>query len=277
MLSLGFSDEGTYSYADPQVAAAIAYAAQRNVLVFASSGNTWSSSLTHPAADPGAYAVAGTDPSGTLYPWSAFGSWIGLAAPGCQLMEGPGPAYQEMCGNSTSTPAVAGIAALMLSVNPSLTPAQVVSALQATAAPVAGIGGGRVDAYRALLAVGGKPPPPPPPPPAPAAPAPPRPPRTPPRPASKQATRVQKGILRKHRFAWIDVKGGRVAATLRSVKAESCTVSLRSSTDVWLSALHHRNVVSMTAKVPAGRYKVDVWCSTPRPRPFALVLRAVFA
>jgi subtilisin family serine protease len=172
IISIGWSDEGTYTVPEPRIASAIAYAAQHNVLVLASAGNTGATGPTHPAADPGAYAVAGTDPNSALFSWSTYGSWVGLAAPGCQWGYWGGDASNQYglmnaCGSSTSAPAVAGIAGLMLSVNPSLTPSQIVGALQSTAAPVAGIAGGRIDAYRALIAVGGKPPPPPAPPPPP--------------------------------------------------------------------------------------------------------------
>ena len=165
IISIGFSDEGTYTIPEPHIASAIAYAAQHNVLVLASSGNTGDSTFTHPAADPGAYAVAGTDPSDALFSWSTRGSWVGLAAPGCQWGYWSGKGYMNACGSSTAAPAMAGIAGLMLSVNPSLTPARIVAAIRQTAVRVTGINYGRVNAYQALIAVGGKPPPPPPPPP----------------------------------------------------------------------------------------------------------------
>jgi len=88
---------------------------------------------------------------------------------------------------------------------------------------------------------------------------------------------VQRGVLRRHWLVKINVKAGRVAATLQSLKASSCTVSLRSSSDVWLSALHRRGVVAVAAYVPAGAYSVDVWCSASRPRRSALFVRAIFA
>jgi thermitase len=281
IISISFNDEGGSPVADPQVAAAIADAAQRNVLVVASSGNTGSPILTHPASDPGAYAVAGTNPFNNLYPWSTWGSWIHLAAPGCQLVDFPWKGgFDQVCGNSVSAPAIAGIAGLLLSVNPSLTPDQLVSALESTAVPVAGLGGGRVDAYRALLAVGGKLPARP-------APAPVQPPspaaakelnRTTPLPASPGlTTRVLRGVLGSHRMITIKVAAGLVGATLRSSKATACTVSLRSNATVWVSASDTRNVVSVSATVDAGVYKVDVSCTTAQPRPFALALRAIFA
>ncbi len=274
IISIGFSDEGTYTYPEPHIASAIAYAAQHGVLVLASSGNTGDATLTHPASDSGAYAVAGTDPSDALFSWSTRGSWVGLAAPGCQWGYWSGTGYMNACGSSTSAPAVAGIAGLMLSVNPSLTPAQIIAALQQTATPVAGISGGRVNAYQALIAVGGKPPPPPPPPPPPVQVQPPK-----PRPTAKPriTTRVQKGFLRMHWHVGIKVRRGRVAATLRSPKAKSCTVSMKSGGDLWFSDRHKRNTVALSVRVPTGRYAVDVWCRVRKPRKSALQLRAIFS
>jgi subtilisin family serine protease len=277
VISLGFSDEATNTSADPQVAAAVAYAAARNVLVIASSGNTGNSLYTHPAADPGAYAVAGTDPFDALYPWSTLGPWVPLAAPGCQWGVWARQGVFNGCGSSVSAPAVAGIVGLMLSVNSSLTPAQLVSALRRTAVPVAGIGGGRVDAYQALLAVGGTPGPAPPPPPPPLRSAILQPPRPRPPAAPRITTRVHRGLLRSHWHVAIKVRPGRVGATLRSSKAGSCTVSLKSGDEVWLSAANRRDVVSLAARVPAGRYGVDVWCQVRSPRRAALQLSALFA
>jgi subtilisin family serine protease len=60
-------------------------------------------------------------------------------------------------GTSSSTPKVAGIAALMLSVNPNLTPAQIKSILRETADDIDEpseddkTGTGRVNAYQAVL------------------------------------------------------------------------------------------------------------------------------
>jgi hypothetical protein len=90
-------------------------------------------------------------------------------------------------------------------------------------------------------------------------------------------TRVQHGVLRANRIVKINLQSGRVAATLRSTKASSCSVSLRSSEDIWVSASHDRGSVSLAARVPSGKYSVQVSCRNRRPRPFALVLRAFFA
>jgi len=274
VISLSFSDNGTMA-ADPQIASAIAYAYSKNVFVAASAGNSGNSFPTHPASDPGAVAITATDPWDGLYSWSASGSWIHLAAPGCNVVIYP--EYDGMeCGVSTAAPAIAGIVGLMLSINPGLTVDQLVSALVSTSVAVPGINGGRVDAYKALVAVGGhlpvKPPPPPPPPPPPSAVK-----RLTPKPGPKVKTRIQHGTLRAQRVTRIKVLPGKVAATLRSPKAKSCTVTLSSNDALWVSAAVRAGPVSVSARVPAGRYKVNVSCRVHRPKPYALVLRANFA
>jgi hypothetical protein len=93
----------------------------------------------------------------------------------------------------------------------------------------------------------------------------------------KTTTRTQKGFLRMHWHVGIKVKKGKVAATLRSTKANSCTVSLSSRGDIWLSDAHGRNLVAVAARVPAGRYGIDVWCKVRQPRRAALNVRAIFA
>ena len=80
-----------------------------------------------------------------------------------------------------------------------------------------------------------------------------------------------------HWHVAIKVKKGKVAAMLRSTKANSCTVSLRSGGDLWLSDAHGRNLVALAARVPAGRYGIDVWCKVRRARKAALQVRAIFA
>lgn len=250
IITLGFSEHDNAP--DPGVAAAIAYAANKDILVLTSAGNTYgSSSYTYPAADAGAYAVAGTNKFDQISPWSAEGSWIHLAAPGCQLGIAQNGQVQEPCGSSVSAPAVAGIAGLMLSVNPTLTPAQIVSILERTSKPVAGIAGGRVDAYTALLAAG-----------------------------ATAAARAGGKVVSLKRFLagnWklgLAVQGKRVSATLRSAKARSCSLSLASSDGVWLTSSRSPTADSLVARVSTGKYKLVVSCKLRRLRQASLTLRA---
>ena len=97
---------------------------------------------------------------------------VTICAPGYDVMvavptiikdgsNNPWPYYGGACGTSFATPIVAGVCALMKSINPKLTPAQAKKILMSTADPVAdadkypnGVGAGRVNAYKAVKAAG---------------------------------------------------------------------------------------------------------------------------
>ncbi len=250
IITISSSEEGDQP-ADPGVAAAIAYAARKGILVLASAGNTYGSTrYTYPAADPGAYAVAGTNKFDQLSPWSTKGSWIHLAAPGCQLALSRRGRGIEPCGTSVSAPAVAGIAGLMLSVNPSLTSGQIISIIEHTSKPVAGIGGGRIDAYAAVRAA-----------------------------AARAAVRAGGTVLfrRLLRGEWhlgLSVQGKRVAATLRSPQARACSLSLQSPDAIWLSGTPRPSAASLVARVSSGKYRLEISCKVRRLSPVSLTVRA---
>ena len=136
---------------DDGVASALAYAHSRGVLLVAAAGNTGSNAPTYPASYPGVISVAAVDPNGVLYPWSARGSWVTLAAPGCAYTTAPGAAFvNDFCGTSAAAPLVAGLAGLALSAAGG-SAASVEAGLERTAVPLPGsVGSGRVDALRLL-------------------------------------------------------------------------------------------------------------------------------
>src|SRR3954462_7656092 len=146
-LSLG----GTFG---ATVADAVRYATAKGTLVVAAAGNNGNSNPFYPAASPGALSVAATQPDDVLYPWSNFGPWVAVAAPGCDLTTARGGQYGEVCGTSAATPVVAGIAALAISYAPGASVEAIRTAVTSTAHPVAGVTYGRVDVAAALGALG---------------------------------------------------------------------------------------------------------------------------
>ena len=116
---------------------------------------------------PNMVAVAATDNNDNIASFSNFGATsVHLGAPGVDILSTqPGGLYQFLSGTSMATPHVSGTAALVLAKTPTLTTAQVKSALLNNVDPNASLAGrtttgGRLNAAKAV----GAPPPPPPPP-----------------------------------------------------------------------------------------------------------------
>jgi subtilisin family serine protease len=151
--------------------AAVSYAETRGALVVAAAGNAGCNCATYPAASPGAIGVAASDALDNLMNYSNFGTWVPVAAPTGDIttwltFNGQPYGYAPVGGTSISAPVVSGILALMLSWQPQATPAELKTALYASADPIsgltqsgapAGVRYGRVNAYQALLAVGATP------------------------------------------------------------------------------------------------------------------------
>ena len=234
---------------------AVTYARARGVLLVASAGNTYSErAAQYPAALPGVVSVTGTDPSDRLYEWSTRGAWVTLAAPGCQAVDTPWGDWGTLCGSSVAPAVVAGVAGLMLSLDPALTPAQIVAALEKTAVPVDGIGGGRIDAYAALAALGL----------APAEPV----------PAYTTHVEVETGTISGSVGRALELGAGVLTATLRSPSAERCSVTLLGAAALTATG-GTRGLIVLSTRVAAGRYRLTVDCP-PAPQPYTLEIRAPF-
>lgn len=139
---------------DADLTAAIEDAVASGVVVVVAAGNSGSadpSAQGYPgAAAADALTVASANPADQLYAWSNRGAWVHFAAPGELSALGTNGQAMNAVGTSGSAAYVSGAAGLLLSCNPSLTPAQVRSALAATAQPVAGLAGGLVQPQAAL-------------------------------------------------------------------------------------------------------------------------------
>jgi len=147
--------------------AAINGARSRGAVVVVAAGNDSTDASGHePANCAGVIAVAATNSGGARASFSNYGAVVDLAAPGTSVYSTansgsttPGvDTYEYKAGTSMATPHVAGVAALMLSWNGTLTPDQVESKLKSSARAFPGscvqCGAGIVDANAALIAGG---------------------------------------------------------------------------------------------------------------------------
>jgi subtilisin family serine protease len=149
-MSLGFTSSSS------TLQSAVQYAHNHGVVIVAAAGNYGTTTPVFPAAYPEVLGVAGTDGNDQLYSWSSYGSWVKLAAPGCDFTTGTNAWYGTFCGTSAAAPALAGIAALAASYAPLASNTQIEQALESTAVKIgSAVQYGRADAYATLLALGG--------------------------------------------------------------------------------------------------------------------------
>jgi serine protease len=132
---------------------AVISASSAGALMVASAGNDTSSVPNYPAAYPQTLSVSSVGPDGLYASYSSFGSTVDIAAPGGDLTDGSGDRsfgvmstawdyttgtaiYDSWNGTSMAAPHVAGVAALLLAQDPSLTAADLRSRLTTYAVDV---------------------------------------------------------------------------------------------------------------------------------------------
>jgi len=127
-MSLGGSDPtGT-------LAAAVEYAYGKGSTLVAASGNSGTETLMHPAAHEKVIAVGSLRDATNQSAFSNYGSGLSLVAPGENIYSTRlGGGYTSSSGTSMSAPFVAGLAAMLSGVNPSLSPAQIQDIMEQTA------------------------------------------------------------------------------------------------------------------------------------------------
>jgi len=118
---------------------AIAHAVARGAVVIGAAGNSGTTVPYFPAADPNALSVAGTTRIDKAYDWSNHGSWVEVAAPGCNPALDRGQGYVIFCGTSSATPVVSGLAALAVAVNPAATPQEIEQMIEHNAVSLRGV------------------------------------------------------------------------------------------------------------------------------------------
>jgi subtilisin family serine protease len=163
--------EGDYSQ---DIREAIDYAYEQNVSVICCSGKNTSNSISSPLLFPACYdrviTVGGTNYNNERLTFSRYGDGLDLVAPGIDIISTTNTPishlpYFSYAGTSFAAPQVTGVVALMLSINPNLTPDQIRTILHNTAYKIPlysscynnngwcdEVGYGLLDAYAAVLA-----------------------------------------------------------------------------------------------------------------------------
>ncbi len=141
---------------------AIQYARDNDVLVIVAAGNGQGEIGGYPATDTNAIAVAAVDSIGVLAEFSNFGDYVDLCAPGVEIYAPYlDSGYAWWGGTSFSAPFVAAQAALLISMEPSLSWSGVLNAILATAVNIDSLnegfdgqlGAGFIDPVASLLAL----------------------------------------------------------------------------------------------------------------------------
>ena len=137
----------------------IDFAYANDALVIAAAGNDNVSSMFYPAAYDHVISVASSTFGDSKSSFSNYGSWIDITAPGSAIWSTvPGNSYAIKQGTSMASPLVAGLAGLMLSMNPGLLPDDIEACLLSTAdnidaanpSYIGDLGAGRINALEAL-------------------------------------------------------------------------------------------------------------------------------
>jgi subtilisin family serine protease len=134
----------------PGIAAAVAYAEAHSVTFVAAAGNAAlnGNPVMYPAGYPTAVAVGAVGQALTRASFSEYGPQIDLAGPGESIVVAlPNGTYANSSGTSQASPHVAAAAALLKSLYPAATPAEIRSVLASTATDLGA--SGRDDQYGA--------------------------------------------------------------------------------------------------------------------------------
>lgn len=143
------------------------------IVFVASAGNDNTSAPHYPSGYANVISVASTNDNDVKSDFSNYGPSVTVSAPGGFASPGPSGLlsttfdstsmgyYDYYFGTSMSCPIVSGLASLMLSINPALTPAHLTNIMMATCDSINAqnpnyigqLGAGRINAYQAVLAV----------------------------------------------------------------------------------------------------------------------------
>lgn len=164
-LSLGGYVEKTMPEPEP-MKSALDYAVAKGCVIAAAMGNDGANLddeavYNYPSRYGKLIAVGAVDKNGKRADFSNFGDYKQVMAPGVGILSTYfGSRYEQLDGTSMATPFVAGLAALIKSVNPHLTPPEVIDLIRQTSSKSdqygKEFGYGIIDALKAIKAVLGK-------------------------------------------------------------------------------------------------------------------------
>ena len=152
--------------------AAIDYFLASGGLVFKAAGNDGTQNADYMGSRTDVINVAATDQSDQKASFSTYGTWVDISAPGVSILStyhvgsDPGSDYiAAISGTSMATPMAAGAAAMIWSVNPSLSATEVWNTLRDTAdnidnensSYIGRLGSGRINVAAAVSAAGSGP------------------------------------------------------------------------------------------------------------------------
>ncbi|KJY85118.1 serine protease [Vibrio galatheae] len=136
--------------------AAAQYLRARNGLLFMSAGNSGEEHAGYPDY-VSLVGVGATDRNDAKASFSSWGAYVDVTAPGVDIATTyPDNQYVYYSGTSFSSPLTAGIAALMVAANPTITPDEIENGLFSTAVDIGAVGDdnvfghGLVDAFAAV-------------------------------------------------------------------------------------------------------------------------------
>ncbi len=135
----------------PELYSAVQYALHKGILIVAAAGNVDPKQKTtvqaaYPASYPGVLSVGALGRDGPVSSFSNSASRVDVSAPGDHIISTGGNGYiggDRVEGTSYSAPYVTGVAALIKSIHPELTPAEIIRRIANTADGGVGAGGGR--------------------------------------------------------------------------------------------------------------------------------------
>ncbi|MFY4775153.1 S8 family serine peptidase [Metabacillus sp. RGM 3146] len=126
------------SVSSPIIEDAVKKALKANITIVAATGNSGTAESGYPASYEGVIGVGSTNSKNELSYYSTYGPSVDLVAPGEDVYSSiydyqKGSSFAKLSGTSMASPMVAGVASLLISKNPKLTPYEVNYILNKTA------------------------------------------------------------------------------------------------------------------------------------------------